>query len=276
VTGHLDLDALADVLAGEPAPAHLAGCADCTAALDELRTAQAKVTGALADLPAVPVPTDVAKRIDSALGAARPQGSVTTLPVRTAPRRWLPAAAAVVLLLAGSAYALNRLVAQRDHGSATSAAGAKAPAAPTLDVVRNNSGANYTGRDALAAAVPSLLAGTGSSSQPAPAPAGGAGAQQDATVPSGSAPQTQSRAVADPLAGLRDNAGLADCLLALLPPDDPSVRPLALDYATYRGAPALIVLLPGSRAGKLDIFVVGPGCSRANDSTLFYTSVDKP
>ncbi|MCU1591491.1 MAG: hypothetical protein JWP11_2747, partial [Frankiales bacterium] len=85
-----------------------------------------------------------------------------------------------------------------------------------------------------------------------------------------------SQVAADPLARLRSNAGLAECLLALLPPDDPSVKPLALDYGSYKGTPAMVVVLPGSAPRKLDVFVVGPGCSRANDSTLFYTSVDKP
>ena len=71
-------------------------------------------------------------------------------------------------------------------------------------------------------------------------------------------------------------ATLAAYAVALLPPDDPSVQPLAIDYASFRGQPAMVVVLPGSVADKLDVFVVGPGCSRANDSVLFYTSVDKP
>jgi hypothetical protein len=35
-------------------------------------------------------------------------------------------------------------------------------------------------------------------------------------------------------------------------------------------------VLPSALPKKLDVFVVGPSCSQANDSTLFYTSVDKP
>jgi hypothetical protein len=38
----------------------------------------------------------------------------------------------------------------------------------------------------------------------------------------------------------------------------------------------MIVLLPGAVVRKIDVFVVGAGCSRADDSLLFYTSVDAP
>jgi hypothetical protein len=260
---HLDLDALADVLADGPAPGHLAGCADCTAALDGLRQASARVTGELAELPPVPLPADVAARLQTV--ESRPvASSVTTLPAPRpagrSTRRWVPAAAAVVLLLGGAAYGVSRLSGGSSGSSTSAAAGSKAAAGPATgaELARNDSGADYTGRADLAAAVPALLAGT--------------------AKPAAAAPLTgaQTRAAADPLARLRDNAGLADCLLALLPPEDPSVRPLALDYARYKGAPALVVVLPSAVPTKLDVFVVGPGCSRANDSTLFYTSVDKP
>ncbi len=306
---HLDLDALADVLAGEPAPAHLAGCAGCAATLAELRVASDAVTRALSALPAVSVPTDVASRLSSALVSAEPAdaadtsratepgrapasghapettgGTVTTLPPPSArgarwdARRWLPAAAAVVLLLTGAGYGLSRLGGGGEADSTSTASGAKAAAAP-LDVVRNSTGTDYTDRATLALAVPRLLTGTSQdTTAQAPAPALGAPTRPGSggTARTSAAPEIQSQVVADPLARLRDNAGLADCLLALLPADDPSARPLALDYAAFRGAPALVVVLPSSLPRKLDVFVVGPGCSRANDSTLFYTSVDKP
>lgn len=81
----------------------------------------------------------------------------------------------------------------------------------------------------------------------------------------------------DPLAPLRAPDGLASCLAALLPPDDDTVRPLALDYAAYAGQPALVVVLPaGGAPDKLDLFVVGAGCSQDNDSTLFFTRLDRP
>jgi hypothetical protein len=282
---HLDLDALAD-LAAEPTQdisEHLAGCEQCQEAVEEVRAAQSPVSAALAALPALDLPTDVAADIAGALAAesrATGTASVTTLPPASEARarRWLPAAAAVLVLLAGAGYGISRL-GSSDNASSTSAGAARAKdSAAALNVVRNDSGADYTGRAELAAAVPSLLTGTAAAAQTrsaltAPAPAG-------ATVPltaAGANPSASSSpAPTDPLARLRDNAGLADCLLALLPPDDPSVRPLALDYAQFKGSPALVVVLPSALPKKLDVFVVGPGCSQANDSTLFYTSVDKP
>lgn len=261
---HLDLDGLADVLAGEGDSDHVAACADCQGELDELRQGSGRVTSDLAALPPVQIPPALAAKIANGLQPAA--SSVTTLPAArhaaSSFPRWLPAAAAVVLLLGGAAYGVSRLGSGSSSSSATSASGDKAAAAaaPEADVVRNSSGADYTGRAGLAAAVPRLLAGTATAI--AAAPLNGA--------------QTQTRAAGDPLARLHDNAGLAECLLALLPPDDPSVRPLAIDYASYKGAPAMVVVLPSTLPTKLDVFVVGPGCSRANDSTLFYTSVDKP
>jgi hypothetical protein len=276
--GHLDLDALADVLAqaGTPAAAgHLADCEQCRAELDALRAAQTRVTSELAALPAVPIPADLAARLLDGLRAGAPGGetaTVTTLPparLRSA-TRWLPAAAAVVLVLAGAAYGITRIGA--DTGGATAASGgAEKAGAPGLDLARNDSGFDYTDRASLSAAVPDLLGGRRAAEDTAmakTAPAPAASAQQG--------PGTLSLRAPDPLAALREDTGLAECLLALLPPEDPSVQPLALDYASFRGQPAMVVVLPGSVASKLDIFVVGPGCSRANDSVLFYTSVDKP
>jgi hypothetical protein len=284
---HLDLDALADVLDGEastqplarPAAEHLTECAECRAALDELRTAAAGVTEQLAALPVLTVPDDVASRLGSALrDAAVPAGgaSLTTLPTageRSAPGRWLAAAAAVAVLLAGAGYGISHL--GGTGGGSASSTSAAGKAAPAGNVVRNDTGADYTSRETLAAALPGLLAGTAGSMRAADSAVAPNGKAQ-LSGPSPSAPEAMTLAAPDPLARLRTPAGLAECLLALLPPEDPSVRPLALDYAAFKGAPAMVVVLPGTVAGKLDVFVVGPACSRANDSTLFYTSVPKP
>ena len=277
MTEHLDLDALADVLAGEPVPAHLAGCAACTAELDELRAADAQVSAALHGLADPPLPAGLAERLDAAL-AREARGSaagVTLLPTARNRRaaRWLPAAAAAVLVIGGIAYGVTQLGGEQQTAGSSASAG-KAAATPA--VVRNATGTDYTGRADLAAAVPRLLAGTTLSVAAPAAPAAGVGgsAQSDnAQRTAGSVPGPARAAAADPLAGLRADPGLADCLAALLPPEDPSVRPLALDYGEFRGKPAMVVVLPGTRAKSLDVFAVGPGCSRANDSVLFYTSV---
>jgi len=290
---------------------HLAGCAGCADRLTELRDAEPAVSAALRALPSLPVPDDVIARLDAALGelgadvdagdalpeAADPaspgpasadpaSATVTTLPPPTAatagrPLRWLTAAAAGLVLLVGGGLGLAQLT--RSEPGPTTAAQDSAGAGRELDLVRNDTGTNYADRAALAAAVPSLLDGTAGSSgaalaAPAPAPSGGdaKGGTTGGQPGSGGLPAPQAasgREAADPLARLRTDAGLAECLLALLPPDQPEVQALALDYGSYAGRPALVVVLPGAASGKLDVFVVGPGCSRANDSTLFYTSV---
>lgn len=78
------------------------------------------------------------------------------------------------------------------------------------------------------------------------------------------------------LTALRQPAALASCLNALLPPDTPEARPLALDYARYLGQPALVVVLPGSAPSHVEVFVVGAACSAQDEDLLFYTRLSKP
>ena len=298
---HLGLDALAEATAQAPdgrstAARHLAACAGCTARLAELREAEPSVRAALAGLAVAPIPADIAARLDAALGALTPAAvvaaeepatedaapatvaEVTTLPPARASHRtrWLAAAAGLVVVLAGAGAAVTSLRGS-DRSTTTAAGDSAAPAAP----VRNDTGTDYADRAALAAAVPGLLAGTAPEAaalRAAPAPAAApkqssSGYDSAAGTSGGGAASTES---IDPLARLRTDAGLAQCLSALLPPEDPSVQPLALDYGSYRGTPALVVVLPGAAQDKLDVYVVGDGCSPANDSTLFYASVPAP
>jgi hypothetical protein len=279
----LDLDALADVLADDladdaPHPAHVDGCPACSAQLAELRVAQELVRGELAALPAPDLPADLAERLDAALAGAEARAdSVTALPVRThqrGPARWLPAAAAVVLVLGGVSFGVAQLRDDNGDSRNTNTAAKDSTSLPKseLAVVRNDSGTNYTDRASLLAGTAQRTVADSALSAPAPGAAGG-------TSESGATPRNAApfeAAVADPLARLRDTTGLADCLLALLPPDDQSVQPLALDYGSYKGTPALVVVLPSPQPKKLDVYVVGAGCSRADDSLLFYASVDKP
>jgi hypothetical protein len=150
--------------------------------------------------------------------------------------------------------------------TATSSAQAGAARSAGDGLPRSDSGTDYGDDAAVRAALPGVLAGSAAAATmaaPLPAP----GAAQDSAA---------SASVADPLERLREPAGLASCLAALLPPEEPDVRPLALDYATYAGAPALAVVLPDPDPAKLSVFVVGPGCSQADDSTLRFVRVDRP
>jgi len=67
---HLDLDRLADLLAGEGSDddvAHVGQCSGCAGRLDELSVAEVEVAAALAALPAPPLPADLADRLTAAL-----------------------------------------------------------------------------------------------------------------------------------------------------------------------------------------------------------------
>jgi hypothetical protein len=282
MTGHLDLDTLADVLADEAPPdalGHLAGCAPCRARLEDLRAGSELVAGALAGLPDPELPPGLVERLDAVLRSGAGAGTaaaVTRLPVardRGAPR-WLAAAAAAVVLLGGAGYGLAQLHRPSDATSTTAAARAGSTAAsPAGPIVRDEPGTDYADPAALSVAVPALLAGTADTAGTMTLKAPGAAPSAPSTEADRQSSMAES--AADPLARLREPAGLADCLLALLPPDDPSVRPLALDYAAFRGTPALVVVLTARNPARLDVFVVDAGCSRADDGTLLYTSVPR-
>ena len=277
------LDALADVLATEATPVvaeHIDGCPVCGPALADLQAVLPAVGVALAGLPDVPAPTWLQERLTAALAAeqsgaaARPvSGSAPTpftepsaapipapvaglatvlpLPARR-PRSWLPwaggVAAAAVLVVGG--LVLGGRGSSPSTSLATSAAGRLAPGP-----VVNNTGTNY-GRDGkvLAAAVPRLLAAT--------------------ETPKAAAGSTAASAPMTALARLRTPAGLASCLASLTSPDVPGV-PLAIDYAAYAGQPALVAVLPSTRTGKVDVFVLGADCSATDAKVLYFTRVTR-
>jgi hypothetical protein len=240
--------------------------------------------------------------------------TVTPFPAAGSGRRRsrLPAAAAVAVLVSGGvlgAALLSGGVGGVDESTTSAAdeAGGSAEADPFGDLTRNETGNDYVADGTLAAALPSLLGGsatplTGALSppsaqesaersadepapaaapaEPVPAPSGPVAAARD----SAEAPTAQEgtsdfglTAAGPELDRLRTAEGLASCLLALLPPDDDTVRPLAVDYAAYSGQPALVVLLPGSGApDKVDVFVVGAGCAQPDASLLFFAQLDRP
>ncbi|MCU1624945.1 MAG: putative zinc-finger [Frankiales bacterium] len=261
---HLDLEAMADALAaaedGAALPEHLRSCAACATRLEALRAALGAVASDLAELPAVPpVPASLQR---SVVPTPSP-GATTVLPARPvasldearARRTRLVlaagglAAAAVVVVGGGLLLSHN---ATDTHGAATNAAGVESPRV-------QDSGTDYRSPAALQAALPGLL------SPPTPAPG--------KTVPSPL--HGLVAATPDPLARLRTPAGLQGCLASLTDPADRST-PLALDYATYKGAPALVVVLPSAKPSKLDIWVVGAGCTQLESDLLLYVKADRP
>lgn len=284
--GHLDLDALADAVAGEGdavATAHLASCPSCASRLRELEAAEQRVVAVLSALPPPTVPADLEARLSAALAAEAPLdpavattgASVTALPAREASRRrtWLPAAAAVVLLASGAGLGWSLL-----GGSSGSDDGDTA--ATGRELLASESGTDYADPAALAGSLPAVLAGTASaltesrSSDAAGTAAGSAPAADDAAT-SAQAPEAATLAAPDALERLRTTDGLAACL-AGLQDDGQAVEPLAVDYATYSGGPALAVLLPDPDPSKVAVFVVGPECAQADPQLLHYVRVDRP
>jgi hypothetical protein len=286
VSTHLDLDGLADLLAGEGADddvRHVSGCARCSAALADVEQAQAPVRRELAALPEPAVPADLAARLDAALLRAQQDeldapartaavaltpataaGPTTVVPrsARATPRssRATPrgrgllavaAGAAAVLVLGGAAVLAQRATGPDAADSATAGAAADqgAPSLVNPRPVTRSSGTDYASADVVRAAVPDLLAAA--------------------------APEAQTAASPDPLARLREPGALADCLSGLADPATDGV-PLALDYARWAGAPALLVVLPAGAPGRVDVFVVGEGCRAGDEQTRLYTQVPRP
>ena len=237
---------------------HLARCADCRRGLESL----AAVRTALAGAPAEPIPPDVAARLEAAFAAAR---APVPAPRAERPGRRIGwprpsggvlagAAAASVLLLFFGALVLGQL---NDPSATTSGGGANQPsrrsaAAPPAHVAA--SGQNYDAAG-VRAAVPGLVA-------------------QQRTARQDAVPTAGARAPAG-LSRLRDPSTLAACVMELSGTD--RAVPLAVDLARYAGKPAAVVVLPETgNPAVLDIWVVGPACSRGDPQLLYFTRLPRP
>jgi hypothetical protein len=289
-----DLDRLADYTAGllEPAEAaevdRLIATDDGWArAHDALIAAQPLVGHALAQLPEERMPTDVAARLaralDYAAGDARgagPDQRPTAGDARGAgpdqrptaggtgsnvidlgrARRWrrvtlaTTAVAAAVAVCVGGLAALNGLRSATSTGSNSAGSAAQAPAAvgsgPTILI----SGTDYTH---VQLATPPALSGNAFKAGPSsgaldrPAPSGAPGAPRGR----GKADQAAGTAVPAELARLTDPTQLRACLDAIVAVD--RGQPTSVDYARYKGQPALIVTLA---VGPVTAVAVGPSC----------------
>jgi len=266
---HLDLDALADLLVGAGTAGqadHLRSCPTCTQHLADLDLAQAPVTEALSALPAPEVPAALAARLAAAATAPRAAASVVVLPLTPHRHRLAAAAgiAAAVVLVSGVA-----LLAQAHRGAApTSALSAARPAPPVRRVATGTAYRAATFAAQLApllsrpAVADSTRTATGSTPGAQAAPPAGAG-------------RPAGRGVSPELAALQGTPALAACLSSLTPANEPGL-PLVVDYASYAGRPALIVALPSTRPGKVDVFVVGPRCAAADPDVRYFTRLARP
>ena len=310
MSAHLDLDDLADLLAGEGDDAqveHVAACTRCSAALVDLEDAQQQVRAALSALPAPQVPADLAARLDAALLAARPpepaaprrlrgvpaplgedgpgqdgdvRGGTAALPLprprpRTSrePSPWLlrgAAAAAVLLALGGAVTLVVRQAGSSADSTAASPAMASAATSGPPALKVSRTGRDYR------AGRPALRAALPALlSAPAARPEAAPDADPLASADGQTLPAPAMQAPADPLERLHDPGELAGCLSALAERGTRGA-PLAVDYAAYDGRPALVVVLRAPAADRVDVVVVGAGCRAGADATLLSTRLPRP
>jgi hypothetical protein len=142
------------------------------------------------------------------------------------------------------------------------------------DLTASATGTRYTNGN-LATTVPGLVgpAGAGAAAAgAAPAPNNRAGAQNKAGTVS---PMSAAAVAAVPPALNRlysSPRALRDCVLGV-EAGGATQRPLAIDFASYGGQPAVLIVLPGLEAGNLDAWFVGPGCNATDVHLLGYKAV---
>ena len=305
-TDHLDLDALADHLAGVgSADAHLERCAGCRARLAELEAADAQVARALRGLAAPALPADLADRLSAALAAEPPLAAATgttgagnTETGATGAGAADPGTTETGATDTGATGAGTTTgatvtpLAPRRRGARIWVSSVAAAAVLVLggvlgasllggsDVNERASVATDGAESTAGAAAPQLPGFATGADYADPAAATGALAQVLGDPARATAPLEDTTALSAPadaaLDRLRDPVALEDCLAPLLDPARPDDRPLAIDYARYAGAPALAVVLPDVDPAKVAVYVVGPDCSRADDDLRFFTRLPRP
>jgi hypothetical protein len=232
-------------------------------------------------LPAVEMPADVAARLQAALAEAdaspAPAGRRTTVVPLGTPRRWwrvhptaagLGAAAAVVALVAALVVGHNSGSGGGSTPQQTTSL-ARAPSNTVLnDLSSTASGTDYT-KGNLAATVPALVAGPTAQMRTKAAPT----APRTGAGTNNSAGTSAVAGVPAALLRLKDSPdALRSCVLGVEAGGDIE-RPLAIDFAHYQGAPAVLIVLPGLNSGFVDAWFVGAACSEADAHLLGYKAL---
>jgi hypothetical protein len=277
-----DLDLLADyaagVLDGTPQAAAVAERIAADPAWAELHAALLRADEAvradLAALPAPPIPADIAARLDEALSAERAGSTHGAAVVPLRRRRWYVAAGSVaagVALLAAGAFGI-----QLFKGPSASDTAAKSTAAapePTPDLAHSPLASPPK---AAPGAGPEIVSGLIAS---------GRDYREDTLQAQvkhlvdekarGLVPDTDKAAeqtsVPAPLRRLTAPVALANCLAAL----GADARPLAVDYARFDGAPAVVIVLPALSAGEVEVAVVGAECGQSGSDVKLRSNVDR-
>ena len=287
-SAHPGFERLAELEEGllDPADAarvsdHAAGCTECRAQQAELE----RTRSLLGALPVEGMPADVAARLDRALAGADSPRSTTVVPLQASRRRWTsrPLAAGLGAAAATVAVVVALVVTNNSGGQSTggaaehaTAAGAGSAANSVLDgLTTTASGTNYTAGN-LATTVPQLV-GTPAATMSRAAPGGSSGdaSTRTSTPRPLAAAGTSAPTIPAALRRLHDSpAALQNCVLGV-EAGGRVQRPLAIDFARYQGAPAVLVVLPGLSAGFVDAWFVGPACSKADAHLLGYKAISE-
>lgn len=253
---------LASLRADDPEiPDHVAARID--GVLAELRRTEPIAAGAASAL----VDSDDA----ATSGAATTSGTdATVLPMPTARResgttrtfRWVAGAAAAVIVVAGGA-AVIRGATGGSSSSTTSLSAGDASSGGRNPAPIRSSGTDYS-RAELASQASALVASASKGEQvPEVAPATPEPAQTE-----GTGEQPAARMLLSP-------DTLSACLEQLT--GAPGATPVAVDQGTYEGKPADVVVLPSpDDPERLEVWVIGPGCTRENVQMYEFRTIPAP
>jgi hypothetical protein len=276
VSGHVDLATLADVEEGIAGTAvevatrtHLDACAQCRDRLTRLRTTRALLT----TLPSEPMPDDVRARVDAALDGAGEERTGTVVPMARRGRAWnnpaiagVAAAVAVVVLIgalvAGNVIHRNGNGNESASTSSPLAGAGKSDAGGSAATTKEwATGTTYTAAT-IATLVPRIVVGT------PPSPVSNTTAQTAPTPqPATATGFTQEQ--------LRDSpAAVAACGTVLA--DGVATRPVAVDFASFDGKPAVVFALPAAaHPTLLDVWVVRSTCG-SSSLDLYFQRIPRP
>jgi hypothetical protein len=295
---------------GDAVRAHLATCAQCRADLAALRDMQAQLRA----LPPIAMPAAVSARLDAAVRDAAAAGRVapvSVLPTRAARERRAfrlsgsaVAAGVAIIVVGGLVFAIVKGTTGSNSKRSSTAAGASASSAATLQLATGTSydapdfrrqaaalilghapeaAAGQTQLGAVAngapdntfAAAPQASSAAAAASAPAAAPSAAAptASALSSTSSTGAAAQPPAPAPTAPTGPLADPSALQACVTLLA---QRAVTPVVVDYATFNGKPATIIVLPdASNTKQYDVFVVDDdtNCTSGDGNFTYFATL---
>lgn len=289
VLADLDLGLL-DAASAAHAEQHLTHCGACSQLRDDL----ASLTGALSDLPPVPMPDDVWEQLRSTLAAepvVTPAGAATVVPIDEARRRrWgrpgigVVAGAAGIALLGAIVVPMLMTAGAGDSSSGDGGimAGADsnkdARQVPPMAYLASSTGTSYDKEeldqqvDKLVARRADFTATATLPDDPVASPSPSSLDSSPEATPSGTA--TQAPEVGATSVRLADGPAAAEaCLASYLGVS--GIAPLAIDIGTWDGEPAAVIVLPDEEPDLAQVWVIDPDCSGPDDPLIYYATVSR-